>query len=49
MEVKEKKQIARSERGNKATPKKKKSAFTLFREKYPNGVGEIIDMRAVLR
>jgi len=28
---------------------KKKSSFTLFREKYPNGVGEIIDMRAVLR
>ena len=28
---------------------KKKSAFTLFREKYPNGVGEIVDMRAVLR
>ena len=27
----------------------KKSAFTLFREKYPNGAGEIIDMRAVLR
>jgi hypothetical protein len=27
----------------------KKSAFMLFREKYPNGVGEIIDMRAVLR
>ena len=34
----------------KATKKeKKKSAFTLFREKYPNGVGEIIDMRAVLK
>ena len=28
---------------------KRKSAFTLFREKYPNGVGEIVDMRAVLR
>jgi len=27
----------------------KKSAFMLFREKYPNGIGEIIDMRAVLR
>jgi hypothetical protein len=28
---------------------KKKSAFTLFWEKYPNGAGEIIDMRAVLQ
>jgi hypothetical protein len=28
---------------------KGKSAFTLFREKYPTGVGEIIDRRAVLR
>ena len=35
---------------NKETrEEKRKSAFTLFREKYPNGVGEIIDMRAVLR
>jgi hypothetical protein len=36
---------------NNNVPKKpkKKSAFTLFREKYPNGVGEIIDMKAVLR
>lgn len=28
---------------------KRKSAFTLFWEKYPNGAGEIKDMRAVLR
>jgi hypothetical protein len=28
---------------------KKKSAFALFWEKYPNGAGEIIDMRAVLQ
>jgi hypothetical protein len=28
---------------------KKKSAFILFWEKYPNGAGEIVDMRAVLR
>jgi len=49
MEVIEKKQIVKPEKGSKATPKKRKSAFTLFREKYPNGVGEIIDMRAVLR
>jgi hypothetical protein len=28
---------------------KQKSTFTLFREKYPNGIGTIINMRAVLR
>jgi hypothetical protein len=28
---------------------KPKSAYTLFREKHPNGIGEIINMRAVLR
>ena len=33
----------------KTKEEKRKSAFTLFREKYPNGVGEIVDMRAVLK
>jgi hypothetical protein len=28
---------------------KPKSAYTLFREKYPNGIGDIVNMRAVLR
>jgi hypothetical protein len=28
---------------------KPKSTYTLFREKYPNGIGEIVNMRAVLR
>jgi hypothetical protein len=31
------------------TEQKKKSTYTLFREKYPNGIGEIVNMRAVLR
>jgi hypothetical protein len=26
-----------------------KSTYTLFREKHPNGIGEIVNMRAVLR
>jgi hypothetical protein len=41
--------IAKSVTQNKVMDQKPKSKFTLFREKYPNGVGEIIDMRAVLR
>ncbi|MDR1021707.1 MAG: hypothetical protein LBL94_00270 [Prevotellaceae bacterium] len=28
---------------------KPKSAYTLFREKYPDGIGDIVNMRAVLR
>jgi hypothetical protein len=32
------------------TPKpKKKSKTTLFWEKYPNGIGEILDIEAVLQ
>ena len=41
-----------SEKGNKhngAPEQKQKSKFTLFREKYPEGIGEIVNMRAVLR
>lgn len=26
-----------------------KSTYTIFREKYPNGIGEIVNMRAVLQ
>ena len=36
-------------KNKEAKKENRKSAFTLFREKYPNGVGEIVDMRAVLR
>lgn len=49
MEIKSKKQTEKSEKEKGNRKQKEKSAFTLFREKYPNGVGEIIDMRAVLR
>jgi hypothetical protein len=28
---------------------KPKSAYTLFRERHPNGIGDIVNMRAVLR
>jgi hypothetical protein len=48
METVKKKNIEKSEKKNDAALQKKKSAFTLFWEKYPNGVGEIVDMRAVL-
>ena len=47
--TKERRQSVKTEKQNKDSVQKLKSAFTLFREKYPNGVGEIIDMRAVLR
>ena len=46
MEIKSKK---KSDSKKERKKEQKKSAFILFREKYPNGVGEIIDMRAVLR
>jgi len=49
METKDKKQIAKSEKGNEIKEQNPKSAYTLFREKYPNGIGEIVNMRAVLR
>jgi hypothetical protein len=32
-----------------AQAEKPKSAYTLFREKHPNGIGDIVNMRAVLR
>ena len=49
METKNKKQTEKSEKGNEAKEQKPKSKFTLFREKYPEGIGEIVNMRAVLR
>jgi len=38
-----------SEKIEKATVEKPKSKITLFWEKYPNGILEIVDMRAVLK
>jgi hypothetical protein len=33
----------------KQTEERPKSTMTLFREKYPEGIGYIVDMRAVLK
>jgi len=49
METKSKKQTAKSKKQNKIEEQKPKSKTTLFREKYPEGVGYIVNMRAVLR
>jgi len=50
METKSKKPIVKSERQNKIEEQKPKSKFTLWREKYPEGLGgTIVNMRAVLR
>jgi len=49
METKDKKQGAKSEKENENKVQNLKSAYTLFREEYPNGIGEIVNMRAVLR
>jgi hypothetical protein len=47
METKNKKQTEKS--GKENGEQRPKSKFTLFREKYPEGIGEIVNMRAVLR
>ncbi|MDR0567537.1 MAG: hypothetical protein LBG47_11000 [Prevotellaceae bacterium] len=50
MEKEDKKATAEKPQAKEASSAKKpKSAYTMFREKYPNGIGEIINMRAVLR
>ena len=49
MKTKNKKQTEKSKKGNETKEQKPKSKFTLFREKYPEGIGEIVNMRAVLR
>ena len=49
MKTKSKKQLVESEKQNKTEEQKPKSKFTLWREKYPEGIGEIVNMRAVLR
>ena len=45
METKDKRQVVKNDIKGQ-TPKSK---ITLFREKYPEGIGEIVNMRAVLR
>jgi hypothetical protein len=56
MEAKQKTKLSGKEKVKKNTvtqnggsKQKPKSKFTLFREKYPEGIGEIVNMRAVLR
>ena len=49
MATRSKKQTEKVEKENKVTEQKPKSKFTLFREKYPEGIGEIVNMRAVLK
>jgi hypothetical protein len=43
------KQAGEPKKQSDATKQKPKSAYTLFREKHPGGIGEIVNMRAVLR
>jgi hypothetical protein len=48
--MKTKKEVKEATSKNeKSKDSEKKSKIALFWEKYPNGIGEIIDMRAVLR
>jgi len=49
MKTKGRKQTEKSKKESKIEEQKPKSKFTLFREKYPEGIGEIVNMRAVLR
>jgi len=49
MEPKVKKQTTKTAKQNKVEEQKPKSKTTLFREKYPEGIGYIVNMRAVLR
>jgi hypothetical protein len=50
METKSKKRSKSAEKqGKSATTQQQNSKIAAFWEKYPDGIGEIIDMRAVLR
>jgi len=49
METNKTKKTGKPTRQNGTPEQKPKSKFTLFREKYPDGIGEIVNMRAVLR
>jgi len=49
METTKKKSSARVDKKNESPEQKPKSKTTLFREKYPEGIGYIVNMRAVLR
>jgi len=49
METKTKKNIGKSSKKNESPKQKPKSKIMLAREKYPEGIGYIVNMRAVLR
>jgi hypothetical protein len=49
MTAKKEKTKDRPKKQSGDTEQKPKSAYTLFREKHPDGIGEIVNMRAVLR
>ena len=49
METKKKENTKKLNEQSYSAVQRPKSKFTLFREKYPEGVGEIVNMRAVLR
>jgi len=49
METKDKKQTRNLKKENRTSSKKRKSKITLWWEKNPNGIFEIVDMNAVLK
>jgi hypothetical protein len=49
METKTKKRTGKIEKQNEVLGQKPKSKIMLAREKYPEGIGYIVNMRAVLR
>jgi len=49
MKTKNSKETAKVKKQSETEVQKPKSKTTLFREKYPEGIGYIVNMRAVLR
>jgi hypothetical protein len=49
METESKKSAEKKENQTSVAEQKKKSKIMLAREKYPEGIGYIVNMRAVLR
>ncbi|MDR1610960.1 MAG: hypothetical protein LBS08_05585 [Candidatus Symbiothrix sp.] len=47
--VKKRTHVGEPKKQSNVMKQKPKSTYTLFREKHPNGIGEIVNMRAVLR
>ena len=49
MKTTDSKNLGKVKKQNETKEQKPKSKTTLFREKYPEGVGYIVNMKAVLR